>query len=90
MKKINDPFLISYPTLDLHGEDRVGALIKVKEFINDCKKLKKYDIIVIHGKGSGILKSVVHEFLHNNNNVISYKTDNQNDGMTIIKLKERN
>ena len=52
MRKIDDPFQAFYPSLDLHGFDSVLGVIKVKEFIADCLKLKNYDIIVIHGKGS--------------------------------------
>lgn len=88
MRKINDPFTFNFPSIDLHGEDKIGAIVKTKEFINDCKKLKKYDIIIIHGKGSGVLKSAIHEYLKNNKDVILYKTDNINDGITIVKLKE--
>ena len=87
MKRINDPFIFNYPSLDLHGEDKIGAIVKVKEFINDCKKLKKYDIIIIHGKGSGVLKNAIHELLRNNKDIESFKTDNLNDGITIVKLK---
>ena len=45
------------PSIDLHGMDRVFAIIKVKEFINDNYKLNNKLILIIHGKGSYILKS---------------------------------
>lgn len=87
MQRINNPFIYYYPSVDLHGYDRISAVIKVKEFICDCIKLKKYDIIIIHGRGTGILKSSVHEFLSKDKNVLSFKLDNMNDGMTIVKLR---
>jgi len=87
MRKIDDPFQAFYPSLDLHGFDSVLGVIKVKEFIADCLKLKNYDIIVIHGKGSGILKRSVHNYLKTDKRVLSYKLDNFNDGATIVKLK---
>lgn len=87
MRKIDDPFISIYPSLDLHGFDRISAIIKVKEFISDSLKLKKYDIIIIHGKGSGVLKTSIHEYLKTDKRVIEYKTDNQNDGITIVKLE---
>ena len=61
--------------------------IKVKETITDCIKLKKYDIIVVHGKGTGVIKKEVHEYLKKDKRVLSYKTDNLNDGVTLVKLK---
>lgn len=87
MRKIGDPFLASYPYIDLHGLTKVEAIIKTNEFINDCLKLRKYDIIIIHGKGSGTLKHSVHEYLRNDKRVIEYKTDNFNDGITVVKLE---
>lgn len=88
MRKIDDPFLAYMPSIDLHGFDSVLGVIKVKEFITDCLKMKKYDIILIHGKGSGILRSSVHDYLKTDKRVLSYKLDNFNDGTTIVKLKE--
>lgn len=88
MKKIDNPFYNSYPIVDLHGEDKIGAIIKVKELISDSIKLKKYDIIVVHGRGEGILKKEIHNYLKTDKRVVSFKTDIFNDGMTIIKIKE--
>lgn len=87
MKKIDDPFLAFMPTIDLHGLDKISAVIKTKEFIEDSLKLRNYDIIIIHGKGSGTLKSSVHEYLNKDRRVIDFKTNNFNDGMTIVKLE---
>ena len=87
MRNIDNPFLINLPSIDLHGLDRITAVIKTKEFINDSVKTKTYDIIVIHGRGSGILKRTIHEYLSKDKRVIDYKTDNFNDGVTVIKLK---
>ena len=88
MKKIDEPFISSFPFIDLHGFDSVLCIIKVKEFITDCLKLKNYDIILIHGKGSGILRRSVHDYLKTDKRVLSYKLDNFNDGATIVRLKE--
>ena len=87
MKKIDDPFLSAYPFIDLHGYDRIGAIAKTKEFIIDSLKLKNFNIIIIHGKGSGALKESIHEYLKTNPFVSEYKTDNWNDGITVVKLE---
>ena len=75
------------PTIDLHGEDRIGAIVKTKEFINDNLKLKNKLIIVIHGIGKGILKEEIHKYLKTDKNVLNYKIDIFNKGATIIELK---
>lgn len=75
-----------YNVIDLHGLDKETAIYKVKEFITDNIKLRKYDLIIIHGKGTGILKRSVHEYLKKDKRVLEYKIDNFNDGETIVKL----
>lgn len=75
------------PSIDLHGMDKVFAVIKVKEFILDNYKLNNKLILIIHGKGSYILKNEIHKHLKNNDLVISYKVDLFNDGVTVVELK---
>lgn len=76
------------PRLDLHGMDREITRILVKEFLMDCLALH-YDLaIIIHGIGTGALKKEVHELLKHLKIVESYKLDNFNSGVTIVKLKK--
>lgn len=81
-----DIFTNNLPSIDLHGEDRINALIKVDEFINDSIKLKYKKIVVIHGKGFWILKDAIHNYLKNDKRVDNYELD-INIGQTIISLK---
>lgn len=74
------------PTLDLHGEDRVGASVKVISFINDNYKLRNKLLLIIHGKGLGILKNEVFNTLKHNKHVKTYKLDIFNEGTTIVEL----
>lgn len=79
----------NYPSIDLHGFDRDYARIKINEFIEDNYKQKKYDVLIIHGIGSGILKKETHKALKNNKLVDNYKLDNFNSGTTIVRIKKR-
>lgn len=88
MRDFIDPFTFNYESIDLHGEDKVGAITKVNNLINDCIRIKKYDIMIVHGKGSGILKTCIHDYLKHDKRVSSFKLDNMNDGVTIVKIKE--
>ena len=74
------------PELDLHGCNRYEAKIKVEEFINDNKKLGNHLIKIIHGKGLNILKNEIHKYLKSNKNIVNYKIDVFNDGVTIIEI----
>lgn len=76
-----------YPSIDLHGEDFVSAGLKTKEFISDSVFLKRRTIIIIHGKGYGIVKNGVYNELKKNKNVESYHL-NMNLGSTTVILKE--
>jgi len=77
------------PELDLHGEDRIGASIKVNHFIDDCIKQKEYEISIVHGIGTGILKKEVHKVLKNNKKVVEYNIDCFNDGCTLVKISNK-
>ncbi len=74
------------PTIDLHGEDRISAVLKVKEFINDNFILNNKLIVVIHGVGKGILKNEIHKYLRYEKKIKAYKIDIFNRGMTVIEL----
>ena len=87
MKEFVDPFLYNLPHLDLHGYDRTGAMAMTKMFIDENVKINQKDIVIVHGRGTGILKHAVHDYLKTDKRVLSYKTNNYNDGETIIKLK---
>ena len=78
------------PSIDLHGCDRVEALIKVKEFINDSYKLGVPLVSVVHGKGAYILKDDIHKYLKSSKLVVAYKIDIYNAGTTIIEIIKRN
>ena len=79
--------LSSYPSIDLHGMDRDYAIFKVREFIDDCYKLKYKNIVIIHGIGKGILAKTVNEYLKKDKRVLEYKLDFMNPGCTLVCLK---
>ena len=87
MKNFIDPFLYNLPHLDLHGYDRTGACAVTKMFIDENVKLQNKKIVIVHGKGEGILKKSIHDYLKTNKYVLDYKTNNYNDGETIVNLK---
>ena len=89
--KIDDIiFIDNLPTLDLHAYDRDSARVKINEFINDNTIMKNGFVCIIHGIGSGILKKEVYNTLENNKNVEDYKLFYNNNGCTIVKLKNNN
>ena len=87
MSNYVDPFVVNLPTIDLHGEYVDSALVLVDDFIKDNIKLKNYKIVLIHGKGSNILKNAIHEYLRKDKRRDSYYLD-INIGQTIVELKK--
>lgn len=83
-------FLNSYlPTLDLHGMDREITRILVKEFISDQQYLGSTKVLIIHGRGTGILRKTVREVLSRDKKVEKYYIDFFNEGCTIVELKKK-
>ena len=75
------------PQIDLHGEDRIGANIKVKHFIDDNEFLKNEEFAIIHGVGSGILRKEVWEVLKKDKRVTEYCMDPFNTGCTLVRIR---
>ncbi len=88
MKKANNNIFINmYPSVDMHGLDRESARVLTDDFVKENIKLGNKKIIIIHGKGSHIVKQSVHQELNKNQYVEDYKLDNFNDGITVVSLK---
>lgn len=80
-------YINNKPSLDMHGMDKEYGLIALREFIQDNRKMKNKEIVIIHGIGKGILRKMVLEELRRNKNIEDYYLDFFNPGSTRAKLK---
>jgi DNA-nicking Smr family endonuclease len=87
MRKNVDPFLYNVDSLDIHGLDRHSAVVMIKSFIDDMKRIDKKKFLIVHGHGEGILKKATLDYLKTDKRVLEYKLDMFNDGETIVYLK---
>ena len=87
LKRYN-PFLDILPRIDVHGFSRDMIVYVLNDFINDNYKLRRRKIVVIHGKGQGILKNKIHRSLKRDKRVSKFYLYNFNLGCTIIELVE--
>lgn len=87
---MEDIFLKNLPRLDLHGFDIETARVSTNDFINDNLIMKNPKIVIIHGKGTGLVKKSVHETLSHRKEVTKFHTDSLNDGCTIAYLNVDN
>jgi DNA mismatch repair protein MutS2 len=78
------------PTLDLRGERAEDALTKTMSFVDDAVMLGMSEIKFLHGRGNGVLRQVVRDYLRSQRAVASVAdehADRGGDGVTIAVLK---
>ena len=85
---INDIlFIDNLPKLDLHGFTKDEANVLINDFIKDNIKLKNEFIVIVHGLGSGALRSQTKDTLSSNKSVLEFKTYYYNQGCTVVKIR---
>lgn len=75
------------PSLDVHGETRDTVVYPVRQFLKDNALMGNEHIVIIHGRGSGVLKNKVHEILKKEPIVKEYYIQGMNLGATEVILK---
>lgn len=81
--------LNKYPKLDVHGETTDTVVFTVNDFINDHYKMKNKYVVIVHGKGTGLLRKKVHAVLKENKKVEKYELDVMNFGQTLVTIESR-
>jgi DNA mismatch repair protein MutS2 len=78
-------------TIDLRGKRADDAYGLVEQFVDSCALNRVSPLMIIHGHGTGAIKSVVREFLSScryANRQRSGETFEGGDGVTIVELGE--
>lgn len=76
--------------LNLIGEHVDDALIKLSKYLDDARVKHFHEVRIIHGMGSGALRSAIHAYLAKQSFVEEYHYGGPYDGSTgatIVKLK---
>ncbi len=87
---INEKRKTFNPTLDLRGQRADEALENLQHFIDDAQLLSEKEIRILHGKGYGILKQIIREYLQGNRDVRLFRSERLElggDGITVVQLK---
>ena len=87
---INEKRKTFNPTLDLRGQRADEALDNLQHFLDDAQLLSEKELRVLHGKGYGILKQLIREYLLGNRDVKSFHSERLElggDGITVVHLK---
>ena len=76
-------------TLDLHTFAPGDVSSLVEEYLWACLKKGIYEVRIIHGKGKGVLRRIVHARLEKHPNVLDFSLDSGPSGWgaTVVHLK---
>ncbi len=90
---MNEPEPIELPIdgiLDLHHFSPKEVKELIPDYIEACLDNKIYSIRIIHGKGKGVLRRIVHSVLDKSEEVESYRLadDRSSWGATLVELKQ--
>lgn len=87
---INEKRKLFNPTIDLRGHRAEEALVELQHFMDDAKLLSEKELRVLHGKGYGILKTLIRQQLLADPDVESFHSERielGGDGITIVHLR---
>lgn len=76
--------------INVIGQTVADAILIVDKFLDDCSLAKLQTARIIHGKGTGKLKTGIHSFLKTNPHVKSYRMGTYGEGemgVTVVELK---
>ena len=87
-----DPKAVEIPidgTLDLHTFAPGEVSSVVEEYLWACLREGIYEIRIIHGKGKGVLRRIVHARLEKHPNVLDFRLDPGPSGWgaTVVHLR---
>jgi DNA mismatch repair protein MutS2 len=76
--------------IDIRGKRVDEVLPLLQQFIDDAILLSIHEVSILHGKGNGILRTIVREYLASIQEVASYKDEaleHGGSGITLVKFR---
>ncbi|MBN2530657.1 MAG: Smr/MutS family protein [Deltaproteobacteria bacterium] len=77
-------------TLDLHAFAPRDIKELVPDYLKECLRNNIHEVRIVHGKGKGVLRRIVHSALDRLDYVVSYQTAGHGRGSwgaTVVQLK---
>ena len=79
-------------SIDLHGKNLDEAEMLVEKYLDDAILARMHEIVINHGRGSGILRDGIRRMLKRNKHVKKFREgdfDEGGDGVTIVTLSDK-
>ena len=77
-------------TLDIRGQRCEEAVTSVEKYLDEATLLSVKDVSILHGKGNGVLRTVIREYLSHHKEVASFcdaDIETGGTGITRVRLK---
>ncbi len=81
---------ITPPEVDLRGMDSIEAICVLERYLDEAMRSKLPTVRIIHGKGTGVLRTAVHQNLKKNRFIKSFRLGvygEGEDGVTIAEFR---
>jgi DNA mismatch repair protein MutS2 len=78
------------PKIDVRGQRAEETLKILETYLDEAALLGIRQVTILHGKGNGILRHVIRQFLSKNQDVAKFYDDDierGGSGITIVELK---
>ena len=78
------------PTLDVRGHRAEQAIEELRRHIDEARLLGEKELRILHGKGYGILKTVLRQELQRHPEVAAFRTERLElggDGVTVVEMR---
>jgi DNA mismatch repair protein MutS2 len=90
MQEISEKATHFKTSIDLRGKRSEEAIAMVKHMVDEAILLSVYELTILHGKGNGILRKLIREYLRSVSEVKSFKDEaieRGGDGITLVSLR---